>query len=74
MIENLRTTRYPDGSPIALLESQSSWFASTDTAMTYAGYYLAMKDFTLICIFISTICITERCFIKTSVIFINLKS
>ena len=38
MAENLRTTKYADGSPIALLESQSSWYASTDTAMAYCWY------------------------------------
>jgi uncharacterized protein (TIGR02145 family) len=38
MAENLKTTKYADGSPIALLESQSSWYASTDTAMAYCWY------------------------------------
>lgn len=35
MAENLRTTKYADGSPISLLETQISWYASTDTAMAY---------------------------------------
>jgi uncharacterized protein (TIGR02145 family) len=38
MAENLKTTKYANGSPIALLESQSSWYASTDTAMAYCWY------------------------------------
>jgi uncharacterized protein (TIGR02145 family) len=38
MAENLKTTKYADGTPIALLESQSSWYASTDTAMAYCWY------------------------------------
>lgn len=38
MAENLRTTKYADGSPISLLESQASWYASTDTAMAYCWY------------------------------------
>jgi uncharacterized protein (TIGR02145 family) len=38
MAENLKTTKYADGSPVALLESQSSWYASTDTAMAYCWY------------------------------------
>jgi len=56
---------------ISRFKSGFGWSAKS---MAYARYYLGMKDFTIICIFISTICITECCYIKTSVIFINLKS